>query len=775
MKRPILWVLFYMISGILAGKFTLFSMWIVLPIAVFFIGTVLLSKLWHNKAPFIFLLCFFVGVISIYHSITPVKAVTQLADMKDTYVEGIVKNVEWTRNNKQRLKVISSNITNDETVVHKKSSFLVYFNGKTETSIGDHIAFQGTLQPFQLQAAKGTFNEFNYWKVRGYDYKCFTDKITITEKTKNSFFNSLYNCKNKLENIYDKIFPMQEAGVIKAMLIGDKGDVTELTRYIYKQAGIAHILAISGLHISIISMSAYYFFANILKQSRRKSSAIAIAVLPFFILITGFSPSAVRAAIMVMVGLMGNLFFRSGDSINNVGIAAVLILCIQPLYLWDIGFQLSFVTVTGIIIGMEWMEQLDGISDWIKNSVGVSFFATISSLPVTAYYFHSFSMAGFIINLVVVPLMEVLLIMGIITVIVGCFSIQTASIFGGIVFYILQLYEAICIYVAKLPWTTISIGKITAISAILCYIILMWIYFNPIKTVLDKGILGFLLLLLFFSFTGNRLFFHQNTIAFLDVGQGDSAVITTYDSKAFVIDGGGQYQKLFGHNTGKEVVIPYLEYQGIPEIDGLFLTHMDRDHGEGVLELMTYMPVKKVFISDYHFEKSDFYYSFLNIAMDKNVPVFLLKAGDTTELSTNMKISCLYPMKDEQWVYGDDNHGSTVLRLDCGNVSALFMGDAGYEDEEVMLEKESQLKCTILKAGHHGSKYSTSAEFLKEAAPEIAILSCGKNNRYGHPHEETLTRLDDAKVRYFQTKDSGTISVLTNGKNYKVKTMMEGY
>jgi competence protein ComEC len=197
---------------------------------------------------------------------------------------------------------------------------------------------------------------------------------------------------------------------------------------------------------------------------------------------------------------------------------------------------------------------------------------------------------------------------------------------------------------------------------------------------------------------------------------------------------------------------------------------MDKDHGYGILELMAYMPVKKVFISDYSFEKSDFYYSFLNIANEKKIPVFLLKAGDKVRLTEDMEMSCLYPIKEAQ-LSEDDNHGSMVLRLDMEEVSVLFMGDAGHEDEEVMLENKALLDCTILKVGHHGSKYSTSAEFLKKTSPEIAIISCGKNNVYGHPHEETLQRLEDEKVDYIQTKESGTISIKTNGKKYWVKTM----
>ena len=767
MKRPALWMLFYMIGGILIERMVSFSMWLMLLTAIFIISTVFLCKLWRSKAPIVFLCCFILGFILMHRVVTPTELITQKEseEKKEVSIEGAILKTELTKNEKQRITVRVSHGSLPTAKV------LVYFDGNTELSIGDKIACKGSIQPFQARTTPGVFDEFSYWRAKGYDYKFFADAITVQEKSKGSLRESFFAWKDKLEVVYDAIFPTKEAGIIKAMLMGDKEDVSEQTRYIYKQAGIAHILAISGLHISIISMSIYYLLTNLLKQSRRKSSAIAMAILPLFIVFTGFSPSSVRAAIMVMVGLMGNLFYRSGDSINNVAIAAIILLCIQPLYLWDIGFQLSFVTVMGIIIGMGWLEQWNKIPRYVANSLGVSFFALVSSFPVTAYHFHSFSMIGMVTNLIVVPLMEVLLVMGILTGVVGLFSISAASFLGGIVYYILQLYEVVCITAAKMPWASVAIGKFSVFSAILCYVIFFWIYCMPQKANWEKYIFGGLLLLLFIFFTGNRMFFHHNTIAFLDVGQGDSTVITSYDGQAFVIDGGGQYQKPFGSNTGNKIVTPYLEYQGVKEIDGLFLTHMDKDHGYGVLELMAYMPVKKVFISDYSFEKSDFYYSFLNIANERKIPVFLLKAGDKVRLTENMEMSCLYPMKEAP-MGDDDNHGSMVLRLDMEELSVLFMGDAGYEDEEVMLENKALLDCTILKAGHHGSKYSTSTEFLKEASPKIAIISCGKNNVYGHPHEETLKRLEDAKVDYIQTKESGTISITTNGEKYWVKTMI---
>lgn len=777
MKRPVLWTLFFMISGILAGRYTSFDVWLFLLTAIFLCFSCVLYKIWKSKTPFIFFLFFIVGVFSIYHQLTPKSSILEniAQQREEIVVEGTIVQTGKTNNNNPKLKVKCNKISSFQGNVTDKIYLLVYAGQIKEYKVGQKIYCKGELNRLEPKTTPGTYDEYLILKTQGYDYKIYSSSEKVLGEDSSFFLKNMIRWKEKIKVIYDTILPPEESAIIKAMVTGDKEDIDFITKELYTQAGITHILAISGLHISIVSMSVYLFIRRMLRQNRRRSSVSAIAVLLFFVVFTGASPSAVRATIMVLIGFLGNLFYRSGDSFNNIGIAAMVLLFLNPLYLWNIGFQLSFATVSGILLGLEWLEGLEDVPLFVKNMIGLPLFATISSFPITIFYFHWISLVGILSNVVVLPLLSVVLILSIVIGILGFITIKLAVFIGGTVYYILQLYEIICSLVIKIPFSYIHVGKISLITVLFFYMLFLWIHLYRKEVVWWKQGFCILLVCFFFSITGNKLLLHRQKIAFLDVGQGDSIAITTYDGKAFVIDGGGHYYQSFGRNTGKSIVMPYLESQGIREIEGIFLTHMDRDHGEGVLELMEYMPVKRVFISDYPFEESSFYISFLKSVKRNKIPIFIVKAGDTTNIGNEMELTCLYPTGDGSYQNNDDNHGSMVLKLEYEDVSFLFTGDAGCEDEKVMIDSGMELDCTILKAGHHGSKYSTSKTFLKKTTPEIAIISAGKNNVYGHPHEETIHRLKEQEVKIIETAKDGSIIIDTNGKGYRIKTMMEGY
>ena len=774
MKRPILWMLLFFISGVLLGYNMPFGVCYTL-FFVLFLGTALiLIKHWHSKAPILFFLFFLLGSFLMKGSLAPVdKAVEQGAqENRVVVVEGVITETGTTKSGRQKLTVACIKVMGDTISYNGKVKLYVLSKDNKQHDIWETIHMKGKLLPLEGKRVPGAYDEWLYLKTRGFDYKMFPDSVDVMGKKATPVLRTIFGLKQKIQEVYDEVLPKEESGIIKAMVTGEKEDVDSTLKDLYTRAGITHILAISGLHVSIIALYLFYLLQKGLRLNRRVSSAITIVGLLFYLLFTGFSASAVRAVVMVTVGLFGNILYRSGDRFNNIAIAALVILLVEPLYLWDIGFQLSFVTITGILCGMEMLEKEIRLPVLLKNTVGISFFATLSSYPVTAFHFYSISLVSILTNIVVLPLTGLLLIFGIITGVVGLVSLPFATFFGGTVYYILQFYKVVCGLVTIIPGGYVHLGRPPLLVIIFWYLTFLIIYCykegNKCQQIAMLGTGGLFL----FCLVGNRLIFHENTVAFLDVGQGDCIVINTYDGKTFVVDGGGKYHVDYGKNTGNTIVLPYLAYMGTDEIDGLFLTHMDMDHGAGVVELMDQIPVKGAYISDYDFKVSQLYLSFLKTVEKNKVPLYTVKAGDRTDIHKDMRLECFYPMDNEISFYdSDDNHGSMVLKLTCDEVSFLLAGDAGIEDEMGMIIANSDLNSDILKAGHHGSKYSSSTEFLEKVSPEVAIFSSGKKNRYGHPHKETIERMEAFSIKRYNTAERGTVTVLTNGKKYKIKTM----
>ncbi|MGN0135813.1 DNA internalization-related competence protein ComEC/Rec2 [Anaerotignum sp.] len=541
---------------------------------------------------------------------------------------------------------------------------------------------------------------------------------------------------------------------------------------LYTEAGVVHVLCISGLHMSILALYLSIFIERILGRSRRISAAVTILAVLSFLLFIEPSPSSVRAAVMICIIMVGRIFFRLSDRMNNIAIAALLILSIQPLYLFHAGFQLSFITVIGICLGVGKMEKKkkkgNGRLDWLKESLLVSLYASLFSYPIVAYYFYSVSLVGILANLIIVPLSGLLLGFGMLSGILGLFSLQAGVFAAGSVYGILQIFHKICSVLIQLPFAYTLVGRPSLLVILLYYSLLIWFmeFGNrkggwKIGAVLCSG--------LFFAVFGNTLFRKETTVAFLDVGQGDAAVISTCDRKTYLIDGGGIYGKELGENVGKNVVLPYLNSLGVSRLDGVFLSHPDSDHMTGLLEVLKEIPTKGLYLSDYPFSETEDIQLLKEMVEKFHVPLYTVKADDASGA-----FRCLYPFAGVAFRDGDDNHGSMVLQYSYGGTELLFTGDISTEDERFLLEQEADVSADILKVAHHGSKYSSDADFLKAVSPQAAVISCGAGNLYGHPHEETLERLQVAKTEIYRTDTEGAILVkLKRDGTFEIETMAE--
>ena len=769
MKRTAFWAAIYIICGIYfrLGRSEMICL-------VFFVFSVA-SAIWFvlktkNKRYLLFLLFIALGFLMAGNS-----AERQTADMKlNGMTEGIGVITDEGRTSSGNAKFrMECDLTDNQGNSLQDVDLYIIWSGEEAFEIGDRVYMEGEIRPFYTASVPGGYDEDLYLRTKGYDGKMYPETMTYQGK-ETSLLIKVAQARGELHDTLDEILPATESGIMKAMLTGDKEDIPAESYDLYAKAGIVHILCISGLHMSILALYVSFLAEKVLKRSRRFSAGLTMAASLLFLLFIGFTPSAVRAVTMICVVMMARIIFRSHDRLNEISLAALLILLIEPLYLFHIGFQLSFITVLGLCIAAEEMEQKRNRDiTWkqtITDSLRFSLYASLCSFPMVAYYFYYISPVGILANLVVIPVSGILLGLGILCGVSGMLWTPLGVFSAGSVYAILKGFELLCECLLQLPFACILTGRPSELVILLCYgLLFFWL-----KCRYRKGswkgaipICGALLLAVF----SNQLFRKETTVTFLDVGQGDAAVIHTWDEKTYLVDGGGQYGKDFGENVGMKVILPYLEYLGVSEVDAAFLSHPDQDHMTGLLEILEEIPVKEVYLAEYPYKVTK-EFKFLKEMLEKNrISLYTINNRNSSPDGT---WNCLAPIEGIIFQNEDDNDGSMVLKYETGGRKVLFTGDISAEAERLLLQKEVDVSSDILKVSHHGSQYSSSEAFLQKTAAKAAVISCGEKNLYGHPHQKTLERLQNAGMEIYRTDESGSILVkFRENGTFTIETMTE--
>lgn len=770
MKRPIVWIFLFYLFGILGGRYSLsISYAVLLFVLLVFIMTFIYLKFSWNGI-LLFPLIFLFGFIRINQSIKPKNIfLNQFINNHKNYnnvkIIGTAKNVIYDKQDKVNCIIDSKNITYGHNTYEKPLKIKAYLNGNLKIQNGDLIQVEGEILNFEPSRNPGAWNETLYMKTRKIDYKLYGD-LMRTIPSSSSLIKKIYQLRDKFSEIYDRLLPYKQASIIKAMIIGEKSGLDQEQKLIYQQAGISHILAISGLHISIIAMFLAGLF-KIMKIPKLLSSLCVILFLWIYCVLTGFGISTVRAVIMITIVLLSKVLLRSYDVYTSLSLAAFLILLKQPLFLWDAGFQLSLTALLGLLIIAPIFNKIFCLPQKIRIAIGASMGAGLATLPIVGYHFYYISMIGFLLNLIIVPLATIVVGFGFFAGVVGLFWIQGARFIMGIVYYILNFYEYISKTFIQLPCTNIITGIPSVIQIILYYISLLIpiLYINlKRKFNIDKKILLYsitiCILLWGIVLMKNDLF----EIVFLDVGQGDAIAIHTDSHKNIIIDG--------GEKDCNKVVLPYFRYKGIKSLDAMILSHPDKDHITGLIGILDNMDVKNIYVTVKDLEKDEDYQDFIIKANQLDIPCHLLKQGDKISFD-DVVFYCLYPIDNKGEFSESWNKKSMTLKMVYGKHSFLFTGDIEKEEETNIIYKNNTLEVDFLKVPHHGSKTSSSQEFIDWCNPDYAVISCGKNNRYGHPHKEVLERYINSHVNVINTANSGAITVFTDGERYKIKTILK--
>ncbi len=641
---------------------------------------------------------------------------------------------------------------------------------KANYLVGNQITVKGKLQKFSRPSNPGQFNEELYYQIENIDFKLEAEQINITDAGYSEFHRLLGTIKSKLVRVYSSILAEKEAGALIAMLLGEKYLLNEEIKQLYQENGISHLLAISGLHISLIGMFVFRLLRK-LKLPIVPATACSIFFIYSYGVLTNFSVSTNRAVVMMTIILLSTLIGKTYDMLSATALSALIILLQNPLQILSAGFLLSFGAVLGIAILLPCLNTLFPTKNLVVNSIFISVSAQAFTTPFVLYFYYQLPTYSTITNLIILPFVTILTLTSILAVIVGVIFMPLGIFLIGGANYILKFYEWICRMGSDIPGNLITVGRPDRLRLLLCFL-LIFLFVWVVRRYCKKYSLALLALSMIILILPQRN--SGLEITMLDVGQGDAIFMESNNGTTYLIDGGSSDVYKVGVNR----LQPFLLYQGTDTIDYAIMTHSDEDHISGLTELMAGKKIKiKNLVLPAIQNKDEAYLELEVLARKQKIKLHYMKVGDIIK-DDLLQIYCLHPFAN--YISTSANAYSTVLSVRYSNFDMLLTGDLEQDGERMVqeiLEKEEdndglppEGNYDVLKVAHHGSRNSTAEEFLQLIQPTYSLISCGKDNFYGHPHEELIERLNAVESKVFITTQSGAICIRTDGERMKVGT-----
>ena len=774
----------------------------------------------------------FYFLVFILYPITTISMLLAVNDLNKSYgcesFTGTVKNIVY-KEDYMMLYMKNNSLNKQGIIVYS------YYTDDYSAGIDDKIEVSGEVFMWEEAHNPGNFNSRLYYISCGYPYRCNADRITVVHSGKDSFNAWLYSLKQRFKSVYKTVYDEYDNQLMNSMVLGDKYELEADVKDIYQKSGVSHLLAISGLHISIAGMSVYNMLRKRLNQ---KISAFAgILVILSYLIFTGESVSAARAVCMLVMAIIADVRARTYDMLTALAMASVMQIMDNPYIICNTSYIMSFLAMLGIALVLPVISSADKTLVFIKkknrknrtlkdeviyllcDSLSGCIAIQLMLLPALLYVSYETSFISVILNLIVIPLMPVVMISGIVSGLVGLVSIKCAWFMAGAAHYVLKLYDILCKACADIQAGTYVTGRPQVWQLVLyMFILAVWIaadseyvkycaiynisnihaiwenvsnvsnvhgvsrsacniYINScnIYRNISHNIKSVLLLMLLILAAANMRYVHPPGlyIMMLDVGQGDCIYIRDENGISYLFDGGSTDVK----QAGKYRIYKTLRYMGIRRIDYAVISHGDADHVNGIKELIDMsgasFTVGEVVMPDIKDKDSEESYAgMIEYAHKAGINISYKKAGDVLvcDNSTAFKITCMHPC--ESYDYEDANDYSAVYMIEYKDFSMLMMGDAGKKAEKCMMndwKERKELKVFALKAGHHGSRYSCSEAFLESIDPAIALISCGKDNRYKHPHKEMLTRLHNMDIKPYRTDEDGAIMINVSADKIKVQ------
>ena len=740
----------------------------------------------------------------------------------------------------------------------EEAKLLVYIRPEQlqrELNIGDRVVFQGEKASFETARNPGNFDQKSYYQVQGIHVMVRAEEMKILypwEQQRIWWRRIAAGVENRLRQLrihwsseLEQSLGEYYGNTMRAVLLGDKSGLDSEMKKLYQKNGIGHLLAISGLHMSLIGRSVYQFL-------RKRGSSFLFAgicsggILLLYLVMVGPQVSSFRAVMMFLIWIGAEVTGRKYDLLTSLSFTATILCIYQPLYLTDRSFLLSFGAILGIALlkpCFEWRNEsekkegeesrknkslfyskmfyskslfyikslfcgwLKVLAEKISDGLSVSLAVNGMLLGIMLYFYYEIPPYSLLLNLMLVPLFPIVMLAGI----MGLFTVGLPLSLSNICFWcageMLQLYDQICENFARIPGSRIVTGQPEKWWVMVYYVAVLVVWgicyvrrnrkqgkytgleedkFNQEKESKSESkrqrvnrkiaygfILGIMIGLVLFC-KGKSMDHSQLQVTMIDVGQGDSIFIKDREGIAYLVDGGSSSVT----SVGSYRMEPFLLSQGIAQLDYVFATHGDEDHVNGIQELLEGqtlgIKIRTLVLppEEYVDEKLK---DLAQTAAEHGTKVAVIRQGQRV----GRVLTCLGPIGTSETdknkmveVLEAGNEASTVLKLEDGVFRMLLTGDLEGNGEKQLTEtlnKEQGSHFLILKAGHHGSKNSSSAEFLKAVSPRATLISAGKNNRYGHPHAETLERLREAGSKVWSTQECGAITLRSDGERVRIE------
>lgn len=629
----------------------------------------------------------------------------------------------------------------------------------------------------QEPSGRRNFYDFNYRKFLHYKkiswvFKPTSFSLKQCNEGKSSFLTWIYRFKQKqIEKIAEN-YPESIAGIVIALVFGDKNEVSDQVIKMYQQQGLIHLLAISGLHVGLVVGMIFFLLIRMGLTRERASILLVALIIPIYIVLTGAAPSIIRAGLMSILILLSYRFKLRVHPLDIISIVCLFQLVFNPYVIFNVGFQFSYLISFSLIVSSK--KLLQSIYKPFHLTMIVTSISQLISLPLVLWTNYEFSLFSILLNMIFIPFISfVILPLSILSVLLINISYSISFPVIQVLKVLVEVAHELLAYISNLEVGNIIFGKPNILFVMMLYIAIVYLLLTWEKKLNLRwpiiAIFSILLLVLVLPHLNPK-----SKVTFIDVGQGDSILIELpYRKEVYLIDTGGQlFQELKdwqigrpSFDPGKDVVVPFLKANGIRELSGLVLTHGDMDHVGG-----SHAVVKGVKVKTILGPKTDKMEALVKELLGEariKPAVHYLSQGQGWDVE-GQPFYVLHPKADGQ--YKSENDQSVVLWTKLYGVTFLFTGDMESPGEAEMTKAYPNLRAAILKVGHHGSDTSTSPPLLNTIQPKLAIISVGEHNRFGHPNQLVINRLEEKHVDILRTDELGAIQLVIS-KEGKIRLL----
>ncbi len=653
-----------------------------------------------------------------------------------------------------------------------------------QLAYGDQVRIQGRLRVPSQARNPGEFDYRAYLARRSIHVLMTLRPESIQEVSKESVrwpMRVVRLVRRHLNRTIDRTLKGSPGALLRGVLLGERRKLPAEVTEAFSDSGVIHVLAVSGLHVGLI-VGIFYSLFCALRLRETAATLLTLTLIFLYMFVVDLRPSVVRATIMASVIMVGRLLERESDLLNAIAFAGLIILIWNPLFLFELGFQLSFVATLSIVYLHGRLKELllpflkatsPPWARWICSGLLVSLSAQLGTFPIIAYYFQKAPIISIVANLLVVPLIGLAVSLGFTSALLSLVSMGLARMYAAANWVLLTGLIRLVSFAASLPFAYLHIPRPSKMFISLYYVFLfLGANGKRFPAARRTFLFGGLILLNFLVWDQALERPGDLSVLFLDVGQGDAAFVRFPNGRTMLVDGGERKPRF---DCGERIICPYLRRIGLQHLDVMVLTHADNDHVGGLPAVLEEFPVGLVLDSRArHITKT--YCRFLELAHAPGVVYREVRAGDRLKICPEVEVTVLHPTEEFVTEDGDApfgrNSASVVLRIKYGMVSFLLTGDIEEEAEEALLEGGCELGSTVLKVPHHGSKSSSILSFVRAVQPQVAVISVGRWNRFGHPGQEVLQRYQQFDVALYRTDQDGAVAISTDGRRLELETVL---